>query len=633
MDSGYEQVTSPLHDEEDAPLNLACADYSPVTFPQALHIKYTNLTVTEKGNTKKKLLHKLSGSFNGGLWGILGSSGSGKTTLLSTLSQRIDSSFSIDGDIIINNTKVSKALIKAISGYVMQDDLLHAHLTCYEVLLYTALLRLPNSLNYQEKITKINKMIDLMMLRNCIHTIVGDSRQKGMSGGERKRLCVAMELLINPQILFLDEPTSGLDSTNSHSLCNILYNIARTKFTTVICTIHQPTAKIFSLFHNLILMKEGRIVYQGCRDKIQTYLTHIGCPCEKKVNIADHILDMLVPLNKDATNYFDQVQFAYDATIDVGTKSFHSLEKLQKQYVSLRPSWLSQFSVLLQRNFQENLRNYPILLLNLAATSLIAIFAGESVWQNVGTNKLSVGKRMNALFFCVIHQGIVASLQGIHSFPMERSLMLRERACGSYYISAYFLARTVSDMLFVQLIPPVVFTCFVYPLVGFQCTLSNYGKYFIFSLFMILASFAASSLANMISCVCKTIELSGVILAACYEVTRLYGGWFISPALLKLYPQWKFIDAMSYIKYVFIGISLNENYGLELQCDLAERTPPSAPHGSKCIIPPLMSPPYTGERLNQYYGYDGFTISGCVLSLLLYILCCRVIAYLALRYL
>ena len=625
-------MASPLHDEENAPVDVAGAQYAPVSFPNALHIKYTNLTVTGKRNTKKKLLHKLNGSFNGGLWGILGSSGSGKTTLLSTLAQRIDTSFSIDGDIVINNTKVTKALIKAISGYVMQDDLLHAHLTCYEVLLYTALLRLPHNLSYQEKITKINKMVDLMMLQQCINTIVGDSRQKGVSGGERKRLCVAMELLIDPQILFLDEPTSGLDSATSYSLCNILCNIANTKSTTVICTIHQPTAKTFSLFHNLILMKEGRIVYQGCRDKIQAYLTHIGCPCDVNVNIADHILDMLVPLDKSSTNCFDQASFVYDAPVCVDAENSNILEKLRKQHESFRPSWLNQFSVLFQRNFRENLRNYPIFLLNVAATSLIAVFAGESVWQSVGTNKLSVGKRMNALFFCVIHQGIVASLQGIHSFPMERNLMLRERASGSYYISAYFLARTLSDMLFVQLIPPIVFTCFVYPLVGFQCDPSNYGKYFVFSLFMILASFAASSLANMVSCVCKTIELSGVILAACYEITRLYGGWFISPALLKLYPRWKFVDALSYIKYVFIGISLNENYGLKVQCGLEERTPPFVPHGSKCIIPPLMSPPYTGERLNQFYGYDEFTITGCVLSLLMYILCCRIIAYLALRF-
>lgn len=631
----YEQIVgSPLHDEENASVDVEYSEYSPVVFPKALLLKFANLTVTGKSRTKKRLLHKLSGSFNGGLWGILGSSGSGKTTLLSTLSQRIDSAFSVEGDITINNAKVNKALIKAISGYVMQDDLLHAHLTCYEALLYTALLRLPNNLDYQEIINKINKMIDLMMLHNCIHTVVGDSRQKGISGGERKRLCVAMELLIDPQILFLDEPTSGLDSATSYSLCSILSNIARIKSTTVICTIHQPTAKTFSLFHNLILMKEGRIVYQGCREKVDTYLARIGCPCKENVNIADHILDMLVPLNKGATSYFDKVTYTYVAPVfDTNVSNGHTLEKLRNRYVAFRPTWLRQFLVLFQRNFQENLRNYPIFLLNLAATSLIAIFAGESVWQNIGTNKLSVGKRMNALFFCVIHQGIVASLQGIHSFPMERNLMLRERASGSYYISAYFLARTISDMLFVQLIPPIVFTCFVYPLVGFQCTPSNYGKYFIFTLFMILASFAASSLANMVSCVCKTIELSGVILAACYEVTRLYGGWFISPALLKLYPQWKFADALSYIKYVFIGISLNENYGLEVQCDLAERTPPFVTHGTKCVISPLMTPPYTGERLNQFYGYDDFTIPGCVLSLLLYILCCRVVAYLALRYL
>jgi len=253
----------------------------------------------------------------------------------------------------------------------------------------------------------------------------------------------------------------------------------------------------------------------------------------------------------------------------------------------------------------------------------VAFMASSSVWKSIGRGKMSQGKRMNALFFCVIHQGVVASMQGTYSFPQERSVMLRERASGMYHISEYFTAKSATDLL-VFSIPPMIFSIIAYPTMGFQMTLD---KFFLFLLFMVLDTLAAVSMATLISCVCVSIEMSAVVLAACYELTRMFGGWFIPPAMLAQYPAVTFFDALSYIKYTFIGVSITENEGLELECSKVELN-----SKGQCIIPPLMSGPYTGDRFSQYYGYSTFTIQQCIAALMLYIFCARVLSYLALRF-
>ena len=140
------------------------------------------------------------------------------------------------------------------------------------------------------------------------------------------------------------------------------------------------------------------------------------------------------------------------------------------------------------------------------------------------------------MFFTVIHQGVVSSLQGTYAFPLERAIMLRERAAGAYYVSAYFLAKTGVDSFF-QLLAPFVFTAFVYPICGLN--IFDYQKPFIFLGLQMLLCNCAVSLSNMCSCLFVSIEMSTVILACAMEITRLYSAFFVSPVLLDSYPLWK----------------------------------------------------------------------------------------------
>ena len=546
----------------------------------------------------------------------MGSSGSGKTTLLSTLAQRIDAQkMRIEGKITMNGKPYTKHELKCMSGYVMQDDLMYAYFTVLQTLTYAAELRMPRTSTIIDRKKRVEEVLFLLGIDHCKNVIVGDTRVKGISGGERKRLAIAIELLTRPQLLFLDEPASGLDSTTALSVITILKNLANAGECTVICTIHQPSSKIFGLIDNLLLLKKGVIMYQGNAKYAVNYFDTLGYPCPQNFNPADHLIDILSEGNNEnfdaltSGKVFRNVDINYGGT--GGTLNL-------KEFLQ----WYRQFIVLLRRNLHCHLVRWDIILTNIAVTLIIATFVGKSVWEHIGLHKAGSAKRQAALFFCVIHQGIVASVQGSHSFPLERALMLRERAAGTYYVSAYFLSKSIADML-IQVIAPIIFTCTSYPLVGFQ----NTGrKFMIFMGFMILDSFAATSLTNMISCLCVSIEMSTVVTACAYEIIRLYGGWFISPKLMATYPDWEFADVLSYIKYAFVGISLNENDGLTLTCLNSELV------NGKCTMPPLAAAPFNGQAYNMFYGYSRYTIEFCFGILVAYIIICRIIAYLALRY-
>lgn len=175
----------------------------------------------------------------------------------------------VDGEIHLNGAPYNNAELKRIAGYVMQDDLLNGSLTVEETLMYTAELRLPRNFTGKQRRTRVEDVMMDMGLTHVRDVIVGTAMKKGISGGERKRLCVGMQLLNRPQLLFLDEPTSGLDSVTALDLLRTLHSLAHGKLperaVTIVCSIHQPQSKIFNLFDSLILLKAGNIIYQGSR--------------------------------------------------------------------------------------------------------------------------------------------------------------------------------------------------------------------------------------------------------------------------------------------------------------------------------------------------------------------------------
>ena len=175
----------------------------------------------------------------------------------------------VEGEMRLNGAPYDNAELKRVSGYVMQDDLLNGYLTVEETLMYTAELRLPRTFTDQERRERVNDVLNDLGLTHARNDIIGSQLKQGISGSERKRLCVCMQLLNRPQLLFLDEPTTGLDSVTALDLLYTLHALAHGKSegkaVTIVCSIHQPQAKIFNLFDSIVLLKAGYIIYQGSR--------------------------------------------------------------------------------------------------------------------------------------------------------------------------------------------------------------------------------------------------------------------------------------------------------------------------------------------------------------------------------
>ena len=241
------------------------------------------------GAKEKTILKGITGMVcPGELLAMLGPSGSGKTTLLSALGGRLHGK--LTGKITYNDQPFSGS-IKRRTGFVAQNDILYPHLTVTETLLFTALLRLPNSLTYTEKYQHVEQVIAELGLTRCRNSMIGGPLVRGISGGEKKRVSIAQEMLINPCLLLLDEPTSGLDSTTAQRILTTIKRLANSG-RTIITTIHQPSSRLYHMFDKVVLLSEGSLIYNGPASTALEYFSSIGFSTSVTVNPADLLLDL-----------------------------------------------------------------------------------------------------------------------------------------------------------------------------------------------------------------------------------------------------------------------------------------------------------------------------------------------------
>lgn len=245
---------------------------------------------SSKSVEEKIILKGVSGIVSPGeMLAILGPSGSGKTTLLTGLGGRLVHG-NLDGAITYNNKPFSNAM-KRNTGFVTQDDVLYPHLTVTETLVFTALLRLPGTLTVQEKTAHAEAIITQLGLTRCKDSIIGSPLLRGISGGERKRVSIGQEMLINPSLLFLDEPTSGLDSTTAQRIVSTLRDLAKGG-RTIVMTIHQPSSRLFYMFHKVLLLSEGNPLYFGRGEDAMGYFSSVGYSPLVAMNPSDFLLDL-----------------------------------------------------------------------------------------------------------------------------------------------------------------------------------------------------------------------------------------------------------------------------------------------------------------------------------------------------
>ncbi|XAR68682.1 hypothetical protein NMG60_11003898 [Bertholletia excelsa] len=238
------------------------------------------------------LLNDISGqAIRGEVMAIMGPSGAGKSTFLDALAGRIAQG-SLQGSVRIDGKPVTTSYMKMVSSYVMQDDQLFPMLTVFETFLFAAEVRLPPSLSRSEKKKRVFELLDQLGLQSATHTYIGDEGTRGVSGGERRRVSIGIDIIHKPSLLFLDEPTSGLDSTSAFSVVEKVKDIARSG-SIVLMTIHQPSFRIQMLLDRIAVLARGRLVYMGSPTSLSTHLSGFGRPVPDGETNIEYLLDVI----------------------------------------------------------------------------------------------------------------------------------------------------------------------------------------------------------------------------------------------------------------------------------------------------------------------------------------------------
>lgn len=487
-----------------------------------------------KGPTKR-LLNGLNGYAEPGrIMAIMGPSGSGKSTLLDSLAGRLSKNVVMTGNVLLNGKKKSLGGYGVVA-YVTQEDVLLGTLTVKETITYSAHLRLPTSMSKEEVNSIIDGTIIEMGLQDCADRLIGNWHLRGISGGEKKRLSIALEILTRPRLLFLDEPTSGLDSASAFFVVQTLRNVARDG-RTVISSIHQPSSEVFALFDDLFLLSGGETVYFGEAKSAIEFFAEAGFPCPRKRNPSDHFLRCInsdfdiVTATLKGSQRIPDVPNSADPFMNLATAEIKAMlvEKYRRSPYARRArnrikelstdeglqpatqhgsqaSWWKQLWTLTKRSFVNMCRDVGYYWLRIIIYIIVSICVG-TVYFDVGYSYTSILARGACGAFISGFMTFM-SIGGFPSFIEEMKVFYRERLNGYYGVAAYILANFLSSFPFLVAIALTTSTI-TYNMVKFRPGISHFVFFtlniyscisVIESLMMVVASLVPNFLMGIIT--------------------------------------------------------------------------------------------------------------------------------------
>ncbi|KAG8067532.1 hypothetical protein GUJ93_ZPchr0005g15960 [Zizania palustris] len=588
-------------------------------------LTWENLTAVlpgSGGRATKKLVQGLYGyAVPGRVVAIMGPSGSGKSTLLDALSGRLAKNVVLTGKVLLNGKK--RRLDYGVLAYVTQENVLLGTLTVRETVTYSALLRLPSSMSKAEVRRVVDDTLDEMGLRECADRNIGNWHLRGISGGEKKRLSIALEILTRPRLLFLDEPTSGLDSAAAFSVIETLRQLALDGGRTIVSSVHQPSSEVFALFDDLCLLSSGECVYYGDAKLAPQFFAETGFPCPSRRNPSDHFLRCvnadfddvaaamkgsmklraeadLDPLLKYSTSEIrerlvDKYRISEYAmmvrnTIQEITKIVSKFNSARSKFLSRvhilnifqtleilhlhlhwqegvveeavkgsQASWCKQLTTLTKRSFTNMSRDFGYYWLRIVIYILMALCLG-TIYYDVGTGYSAIQARASCGGFVSGFMTFM-SIGGFPSFIEEMKVFTLERQNGHYGVAAYIISNFLSSMPFLLAVSWAS-ASITYWMVKFR---PGFSYFAFFALNLYGGVSVIESLMMIISALVPNFLMGLVLGAGVIGIMMLTSGFFrLLPELPKIF--WRY--PVSYIVYGSWGLKgayKNDLIGLEFE--------------------------------------------------------------------
>ncbi|XP_017702116.2 ABC transporter G family member 20-like [Phoenix dactylifera] len=525
----------------------------------------------------KTLLDSISGEAREGeILAVLGASGSGKSTLIDALANRIGRE-SLKGSITLNGENLDGRLLKVISAYVMQEDLLFPMLTVEETLMFSAEFRLPRTLSAAQKRARVQALIDQLGLQQAANTIIGDEGHRGVSGGERRRVSIGIDIVHDPIVLFLDEPTSGLDSTSAFMVVKVLQRIAHGG-SIVIMSIHQPSYRILGLLDRLIFLARGQTVYSGPPDGLPSFFSDFGHPIpENGQNATEFALDLIRELESTPAGARSLVEFnksrqAANSSIAAAATEKPSLSLKDAISASIsrgklvsgatngtdpassvptfaNPFWI-EMAVLTKRSATNTRRMPELFGIRLGAVMLTGFISATIFWRLDNSPK-GVQERLG-FFAIAMSTMFYTCADALPVFLQERYIFMRETAYNAYRRSSYVLSNAIVGF------PPLVVLSIAFALTTFFAVgLAGGAAGFFFFFLIILASFwAGSGFVTFLSGVISHVIVGYIVVMAILAYFLIFSGFFINRDRIPDY--WIWFHYLSLVMYPYEAVLQNE---------------------------------------------------------------------------
>jgi ABC-type multidrug transport system ATPase subunit/ABC-type multidrug transport system permease subunit len=621
------------NEREEGPLvkvNEMSSGGSSVKLTSRLVIQNLSYEIQDGEGRKKTILDSVEFSVQSGeMLALMGPSGAGKTTLLDLLAQRLNyrnvqGTILFDGvpvlsrlDALAPKLKVNRAdhsQFRRLIGYVAQEDTLLPTLTVRQTIHFAARFKLPTPFSEATIDQLVRETVRVLRLTHCIDSLIGDANNRGLSGGEKRRVSIGVELVSRPKILFLDEPTSGLDSCSALYVMEAIAGIIKAPPPTtalgssyfdykpmVVFSIHQPSHEIFQLFDKVLLMAKGSVMYCGPAASAVTQLIRrsgfTGTPTTS--NAADFLLQLEDKLSLAERQRL--VVASRDA--ELGERTPGGLAEDTPESDRVLVAWTSpryhldfwgQFGVLCKRNWLSLFGSYYLIVAHAIVTLIVGLLMSW-LYESQPLDLSGALNRAGSLTFLLIILAFV-SLSAIDLFLVERQLFLLERDNQYYRTFPYYLSKLVFDLLPLRLLPTLVLGCIIYVSMGFRTDDATY--FFWFLLVIALFSVTITCTVLCVAIVAPSFGSAALISSVIILWHFVFGGLMVQADTMPAY--FRPFRLLSPFYLAFESLLVNELDGR--QCTFAPRDSEGRPSSSS--IPLLcvqylfnlgLSPKYFGR--------------------------------------